>query len=144
MNFNFSLTIQLTYSYLLSTAKSWGIHPLLALGKLRQQGRKFKASLGCEARLFQRNKNWLKSLRAGPASPSPCMFGETEPKVSPKPNTRGCSWSTRLSQSKVHMALPGARVLFGLCISCLLCTSSPWSSRSLLYLLFTWIAWGPR
>ena len=57
LNFSFLLTIQLTYSYLVSTAKSGGTDPPLALGKLGQEGRKVKASLGYETKtLSQRNE----------------------------------------------------------------------------------------
>lgn len=58
--------------------------------------------------LKEMKNNLIKSLQAGPACPSPCMFGETEPKASPKANAGGYSWSTCLSQSKVHVASPEA------------------------------------
>lgn len=54
--------------------------------------------------------NLIKSLQVGPAYPSPCMFVETEPKASPKANMEGYSWSTYLSQPKVHVASPEASV----------------------------------
>lgn len=57
VNFNFLLTIQLTYSYLVSTAKPGGTDPPLALGKLGQEGHKVKASLCYETKtLSQRNE----------------------------------------------------------------------------------------
>lgn len=58
--------------------------------------------------LKEMKTNLIKSLQAGPACPTPCMFGETEPKASPKANAGGYSWSTCHSQSKVHVVSPEA------------------------------------
>lgn len=112
LNVSFLLAIQLPYSYLVSTAKSGDTDPPLALGKLGQEDHKVKASLGYETKtLSQRNENNLIKITAGWSCLSFPLhnWGNWAQSLSQR-NAGGYSWSTCLSQPKVHVASPEASV----------------------------------
>lgn len=140
LNFSFLLAIQLPYSYLVSTAKSGDTDPPLALGKLGQEGHKVKASLGYETKtLSQRNENNLIKITAGWY----CLawLGKLSPKPLPRqmweaiveahvflnlksmwPHLRPASLDQSLSVHSLTLVI----------------------KESLLHLLFTELAQGPR